>query len=187
VGDVGDDRQAVLGHVLAVPARVSEPAAEQLIELHLVLGTDHVGVAERQHHGHLQLRDVRGPVVLLPHEVAHRVEQAWKVVDLRRHRLVGLVQRRLRHHRRHRGAHLFLLDRHLGVPAVVRIRRRHQHQPAHPVRVLGRQAQRDAAPEGIPEHVDLRLPELLQERIDVVGDRLAPDRPAAQRRAAVPL
>ena len=76
---------------------------------------------------------------------------------------------------------------HLRIPAVGRERRRHQRQAAHDVRVLHGQPQRDAAAERIAEHVDLRAAEPLQQRRDVVGDRLAADRAVAQRRAAVAL
>ena len=119
--------------------------------------------------------------------LAHRVQQAGKVVRLRRHRHVGLVHRRLLHHRQHRRRHLDLLRAHLRVPAVVRERRRRDHQPPHHRRVLHRQPQRDAAAERIPQHVDLGAADPLEQRRHVIGDRLAADRSIAQRRTAVAL
>ena len=78
VGEIGDDGQAVAGHVLPVPAGVFQAAPQQLVELDHVFGTDHVAVAEHQHDGHLQLLDLGRPVIRPAHEVAHGVEQAGK-------------------------------------------------------------------------------------------------------------
>src|SRR5437764_9899116 len=75
VREVRQNRQAILRHVLALPAGVLQSAAEQLVELHLVLRPVHVAVAEDQHHGHGQLLDVRRPVVRLAHVGASLVEQ----------------------------------------------------------------------------------------------------------------
>src|SRR5215218_4679499 len=58
VRDIGQNRESVLRHVLTLPARVLEAAAEQLIKLHDVLGTGHVGVTVHQHNGHGELLHV---------------------------------------------------------------------------------------------------------------------------------
>src|SRR5262245_18178420 len=55
VRHVRNDGEAVLRHVLARPAGVFEPAAEQLIERDDVFGADHVGVAIDEHHRHREL------------------------------------------------------------------------------------------------------------------------------------
>jgi hypothetical protein len=53
--------------------------------------------------------------------------------------------------------------------------------------MLDRESQRDASAKGIAEHVGLRPAQLVQQRIEVVGNRLAPKGAAAQRRSAVAL
>jgi len=84
VGDVGQDRETVLRHVLTHPARVLEAAAEQLVELDDVLGSEHVAVAVHQHDGHAQLLHVLGPVKGLAHPRAHLIEQLREIRRLRR-------------------------------------------------------------------------------------------------------
>src|SRR6266542_3545452 len=63
VCEVRQNRQAILRHMLALPARILQSPAEQLVELHLVLRPKHVAVAIDKHHRHRQLLDVRRPVV----------------------------------------------------------------------------------------------------------------------------
>jgi len=58
VRQAGQDCEPVLGHVLAIPASVAQPTAQQLVELDDVLGAVRVAVAVDEHDWHAQALDV---------------------------------------------------------------------------------------------------------------------------------
>ena len=147
VREVGQNREPILRHVLALPAGVLQAAAEQLVELNDVLGPVHVGVAVNQHDRHPQLLDVLGPVVGRAHELAHRVEELRELRRIRRDRDIRLIHRRALHLLRHRGADLRLHRQHLGIEAVLR-EAAETSEAANAVGMLNGQPEAGACAEG---------------------------------------
>lgn len=187
MGEIRQDRQPVLRHVLPHPARIAQTAAELVVEVDHMLGPDHVGIAIDQHDRHGELGDGIAIVDRLAHQRAHGVEQLRKFGNVRRHRLVGEEHRRVLHHVGHTGADGRLLRQHLREEAVLRIGCREYHQPAHLVGRVRRHVQRHPAAEGITEDVELVVAELLYQDRKVGADGWKLDRPLAEGRAAMAL
>ena len=80
-----------------VPARILHAAAKQRVELGYVFRRDGVVIGEQQQRRHGQLSDFRAPVIVLPHQLAHAVEEERELLRMGRHFGVTRVERRLLH------------------------------------------------------------------------------------------
>jgi len=126
--------------------------------------------------------------LILAHERTHRIEQLREFLRLGRDRRIRGVHRRRLHRVGHLPAHRGLLRQHLGEEAVLRVRRRHDDQPAHQLRMLEGELQRRAAAERIAHDVHLAQTELLHDDGEVATDVDEVDLLArAERGMAVPV
>src|SRR5919204_2426409 len=106
---------------------------------------------------------------------------------MRSNRDVRVVHRGVLHRAGHRSTHRGLLWQHLGVEPALRVRRRHEYQPAHQLGILRRELKSGAAAEGVSHHVDLSEAKLLDDDTEIATDVDQVDLACAQLCSSVPL